>query len=209
MNLKTIELAPQAPGLSRTMVLLHGFGADEHDLLDLGHHLDPRLRIVSLQAPVSLGGPRRAWYPLSQDARGNLVGDPGQARQGLAAAVEAIEAVAKTSPQPFLLGFSQGGGMSLGVMLTRPDLIGGVISFSGVPPMLEPPELAPVEKLHGKVVFAGHGTHDPVVSLARGRQLKSIAEQAGLSLTWREYEMGHHIVPEELQDAKAWLRGKL
>jgi len=209
MTLKIIELQPRAPGLSRTIVLLHGFGADEHDLLDLAHHLDPRLRAASLQAPVSLGGRQRAWYPLSQDARGNIVSDPKQMREGLAAAVEAIELVAKTSPQPFLLGFSQGGGMSLGVMLTRPELIGGVLTFSGVPPVLEPRELAPAEQRRGKPVFGGHGTQDPVVSLRRGRQLKSIAEQAGLALTWREYEMGHQIVTEELRDAQAWLQGKL
>jgi phospholipase/carboxylesterase len=207
--LKTVELQPKAPGLSRTLVLLHGFGADEHDLLELGHALDPRLRIVSLQAPVSLGGRQRAWYPLSQDARGNIVSDPLEARNGLEAAVSAIETVARTSPQPFLLGFSQGGGVALAVMLTRPDLIGGVLSFSGVPPTLEPAELAPREKLRGKPVFAGHGTQDPVVSIARGRQLKSIAEQAGLALTFREYEMGHMIVPEELRDAHAWLAERI
>jgi len=209
MTLKTVEREPLAKGLSRTLVLLHGFGADEHDLLDLAHVLDPRLRAVSLQAPISMGGRQRAWYPLSQDARGNIVSDPEEARTGLAAAVEAIELVAETSPQPFLLGFSQGGGIALGVMLTRPGLIAGVLSFSGVPPLLEPSELAPVEKLRGKPVFAGHGAQDPVVPLQRGRQLRAIAEQAGLALEWHEYDMGHMVVPEELLDAKEWLQGKL
>jgi phospholipase/carboxylesterase len=209
MTLKTIELEPRAPGLSRTLVLLHGFGADEHDLLELGHLLDPRVRVVSLQAPVSMGGRQRAWYPLSQDVRGNIAGDPREVKVGLAAAVEAVEQIAKTSPQPFLLGFSQGGGMSLSILLTRPDLVAGVLSFSGVPPALEPGELAPLEQLNGRPVFAGHGRQDPVVSRARGLKLKEVAEQAGLELTWREYDMGHQIVPEELKDAQVWLKGKL
>jgi phospholipase/carboxylesterase len=207
MTLKTIDLPPRAPGLSRTLVLLHGFGADEHDLLELGHLLDPRLRVVSLQAPVPMGGRQRAWYPLSQDARGNLVSDPAQVRAGLSAAVDAVEAIAKESPQPFLLGFSQGGGMSMSVLLTRPDLVAGVISMSGVPPMLEPAEISSASR--GKPLFASHGRQDPVVSRARALQLKEAAEQAGLALEWHEYDMGHQIVPEELRDAQAWLAGKL
>ena len=209
MSLKTIELAPRAPGLSRTLILLHGYGADEHDLLDLGHLLDPRLRIVSLQAPLSLGGRQRAWYPLSQDARGNLTFDPAHVRQGIAAAAQAVEEIAATPPRPFLLGFSQGGGMSLGVLLTKPDLVAGVISLSGVPPLLEPAELAPADKLRGRPLFAAHGILDPLVSIQRGRQLEAIARQASLAVEWREYEMGHMVVPEELQDARSWLAQRL
>lgn len=207
MTLKTVDLQPGAPGLSRTLVLLHGFGADEHDLLELGHLLDPRLRVVSLRAPIAMGGRQRAWYPLSQDARGNLVADPGQVRSGLAAAVEAIEEVARTSPQPFLLGFSQGGGISLSVLLTRPELVAGALSLSGALQPLEPGAVSP--QARGKPLFAGHGRQDPVVSLSRGTRVKEAAEQAGLDLTWREYDMGHQIIPEELKDAQAWLQGKL
>jgi phospholipase/carboxylesterase len=209
VSLASVELEPLAPGLSRTLVLLHGFGADEHDLLDLAHLLDPRLRAVSLQGPVSLGGRQRAWYPLSQDVRGNIVWDPKQLRAGLEAAVGAVEAVAKRSPQPFLLGFSQGGGMALGVLLTRPELVAGVISLSGVPPLLEPAELAPAEKLRGKPVFAAHGKMDPLVSIARGRMLREIAERADLEVDFREYDMGHMVIPEEVQDARAWLQARL
>jgi phospholipase/carboxylesterase len=204
--MNTIALEPRAPGLSRTLVLLHGYGADEHDLLDLGHLLDPRLRVVSLQAPISLGGKQRAWYALSQDESGNLTSDPAEVRAGLAAAVGAVEEIGS---QPLLLGFSQGGGMALGVLLTRPELVSGVLSLSGVAPMLEPAELAPKEALRAKPVFAAHGTQDPVVSIARGRLLKKIAEDAGLAVTWREYDMGHMVIPEELQDARAWLAQRL
>jgi len=201
-----ITLEPRAPGLSRTLVLLHGFGADERDLLDLGHLLDPRLKVISLQAPVSLGGTQRAWYPLSQDAQGNLVSDPAHVRAGLKAAVDAVEQI---DGQPFLLGFSQGGGMALAVLLTRPELVSGVLSFSGVPPILRPDELAPKEKLRGKPVFAAQGTQDPIVSPARGQQLRKIAQEAGVALEWHEYDMGHMVIPEELRDARAWLAPRL
>jgi phospholipase/carboxylesterase len=208
-DLKTIELPPRAPGLSRTLVLLHGYGADENDLAELAHVLDPRLRAVSLQAPVSLGGTQRAWYQLGQDERGNLISDPQEMREGLRAATAAVEKVAKTSPRPFLLGFSQGGGIALGVLLTRPELVEGVLSFSGVPPLLEPSELAGAEALRAKPVFAAHGTQDPVVSIARGQKLRAVAEEAGLAVEWHEYPMGHMVIPQELLDARTWLGGKL
>ena len=105
MKLNAIELKPRAAGLSRTLVLLHGYGADEHDLLPIAHELDPRLRAVSLQAPVALGGPMRAWFNLSQDARG-ISFDPDEARAGLQAARAAVEEIAAASPRPVLLGFT-------------------------------------------------------------------------------------------------------
>ena len=62
MELKSVELKPRQGGLERTLVLLHGYGADEHDLLPIAHELDPRLRAISLQAPLSLGGSMRTSF---------------------------------------------------------------------------------------------------------------------------------------------------
>src|SRR5215470_226213 len=157
MNLRSIELAPSAPGLSRTLVLLHGYGADERDLLPIAHELDPRLSAVSLQGPVSLGGPMRAWFNLTQDARGRLSFDPAEVRAAVQAALQAVEEIGKSSPRPFLLGFSQGAGVALGVALLRPDLAAGVLSLSGVARALEPHDHSPVEALRGLSVFAAHG----------------------------------------------------
>src|SRR5437016_3690836 len=125
MQLHSLELPPREPGLDRTLILLHGYGADESDLLPIAHQLDPRLRVVSLQGPLSLGGPMRAWFNLMQDARG-ISFDPDEARAGLKAATLAVEEIAATSPRPILLGFSQGAAMALGVLLTRPELPLGV-----------------------------------------------------------------------------------
>jgi phospholipase/carboxylesterase len=204
----TLKLPPQAPGLSRTLILLHGYGADENDLVQLGHVLDPRLAVVSLQAPIQLFGPQRAWFELMQDERG-ISWDPEQARKGLDFALSEIEAVAKDSPQPFLLGFSQGAAMSLGVMLREPSLVAGVISLSGVTPLLEPRDLAPADRLKDKPVFAAHGTQDPLLPIQLGRKLRDDLTRLGLAVEWREYAMGHMVVPEELAAAQVWLKARL
>ena len=205
MALHTVELAPRERGLDRTLILLHGFGADEHDLLPLVHELDPRLRAVSLQAPIALGGGARAWFNLMMGPRG-MSFDANEVREGVDAAVSAVEEIARNSPRPILLGFSQGAGMALSVALRRPELASAVISLSGVLRSLEPHDLAPAEKLRGFPVFAAHGLQDPVVPLALGRSIRDEVQRLGLALEWHEYPMGHTIIPQEVADLRAWLR---
>jgi phospholipase/carboxylesterase len=205
----TLKLPPRAPGLSRTLILLHGYGADENDLLPLGHVLDPRFAVVSLQAPVQMFGSQRAWFELMQDEHG-ISFDADQARAGLDVAMAEVEKVSKESSQPpFLLGFSQGAAMALGVLLRKPSLVAGVIAFSGVTPLLEPQDLAPPAQLKGKPVFAAHGTQDPLLPIAVGRTLRDELQRLGLAVEWREYEMGHMVIPEELQAAQTWLSQRL
>jgi phospholipase/carboxylesterase len=172
--------------------------------LPIAHELDPRLRAVSLQAPLSLGGTMRAWFNLGQGPRG-ISFDPDEAREGLQGAIAAIEDVARESPKPILLGFSQGAAMALGVALMRPELPAAVLSLSGVPPVLEPRDLAPAEKLQKFPVFAAHGLHDPLLPIDLGRTVRAELERLGLDVEWHEYPMGHMVVPQEIDDARAWL----
>ena len=208
MALRTIELEPAQAGLTRTLVLLHGYGADEHDLLPIAHELDPRLRAVSLQGPISLGGAARAWFNLAMGPRG-LSFDSEEVREGVSAAALAVEAIARESPRPILLGFSQGAGMALSVALRRPDLISAVLSLSGVLRALDAADLAPAAGLRGFPVFAAHGTQDPVVPIALGRALRDELLRHEMALEWHEYPMGHMVLPEELAAARTWLRKQL
>jgi len=209
VKLNAIELPPRAPGLSRTLILLHGYGAGERDLLPIAHALDPRLRAVSLQGPIALGGPMRAWFNLGQDARGRITFDPDAARAAVRSATDAVEEIAATSPRPLLLGFSQGAGIALGVSLLRPDLAAGVLSFSGVTRALEDRDHAPVEKLRGFPVFAAHGLDDPLLPIELGRHLRGTLEALGVDVEWHEYPMEHMVIPEEIEDARTWLNARL
>jgi len=204
MTLRTIELKAKQPGLNRTLVLLHGYGANEHDLLPLAHELDPRLRAVSIQGPVSLGGGMRAWFNLKEDAKG-ISFDADEAREAVRSAAAAVEAVAAVSPRPILLGFSQGAAIAIGVAVTRPELAAAVISLSGVPPVLEPKDLAKAAKLRGLPVFAAHGEHDQLLPIALGRRVRDELVRLGLDVSWHEYPMAHLVIQEELADARTWL----
>jgi phospholipase/carboxylesterase len=204
VKLNAIELPPRVPGLSRTLVLLHGYGADERDLLPIAHELDPRLRAVSLQGPIALSGPMRAWFNLSQDAQGRISFDADEARGAVQAAIGAVEEIAKSSPRPLLLGFSQGAGIALGVALLRPELVCGVLSLSGVARALEDRDHAPPDQLRSLRVFAAHGVQDPLLPISLGRGLRDELVRLGVLVAWHEYPMGHMVIPEELEDAKAW-----
>ena len=206
MRLRTVELPAGKPGLDHTLVLLHGFGADEHDLLPIGHELDPRLRVVSLQAPIALDFGGRAWFNLQQTREG-LTFDPAEVAEGARLALEAVEEIARGSPRPILGGFSQGAGMALSAALARPELTGGVLVLSGVPPRVAP---APARgALAGLPVFVAHGIHDPLIPVEVGRSTRDLLQQLGAEVTYREYPMGHMVIPAEIADARAWLSNVL
>jgi phospholipase/carboxylesterase len=135
--------------------------------------------------------------------------DEAEVRAGLRAATDAVEEIAARSPRPILLGFSQGGGMAVGVALTRPELVGPVLSLSGVLRALGPDEVAPAGKLRGLHVFAAHGQQDPLVPIALGRIIRDELTRLGVDLSWHEYPMGHTVIPQELADARTWLASKI
>jgi len=206
MKLRTVELPPQQPGLDRTLVLLHGFGADEHDLLPVGHELDPRLRVVSLQAPIALDFGGRAWFNLQQTPQG-FAFDPAEVAEAARLALEAVEEIARRSPRPLLCGFSQGAGMALSVALARPDLTSGVLALSSVPPRGQQP--AEPGALRGLQAFVAHGLHDPLIPVEVGRATRDLLRQLGADVTYREYPMGHMVIPAEISDARTWLSAML
>jgi phospholipase/carboxylesterase len=197
MKLRAVEL--QAEGdPSRTLVLLHGFGADEHDLLPIARELDPSLHAISLQAPIALEYGGRAWYRLEQTPQG-IAFDPGEVGRGEDAAFEAVEEIAAAHPRPILCGFSQGAGMALGIALRNPQLAAGVLALSAVPPRLLP------SKAPGLKVFLAHGTQDPLLPIEVGRATRDLLARLGADVTFREYPMGHMVSAEELADARDWL----
>ena len=99
--------------------------------------------------------------------------------------------------------------MALGVALLRPELAAGVISLSGVARALGPGDLGPVDRLRGFPVFAAHGLQDPLIPIQLGRSLRDELVRLGLAVEWREYPMGHMVIPRELADARAWIRARL
>ena len=191
------------PGL----LLLHGRGADELDLLGLAAALDPRLMLISARAPhrwhvgyhwydlLDIGVPEPASYAV------------GRAR--LEAFVGEIVAARGLDPRRlYLLGFSQGAMMAGGLALTMPERIAGAVLLSGYLPLRQ--EL-PVREaaLRGLPVFVGHGRYDDVIPVRYGHEARDYLTRVGADLTYREYPLPHTIGEEELAEVTAWLTVRL
>jgi phospholipase/carboxylesterase len=190
------------------LVLHHGRGADEHDLLALGEVLDPqrRLHVVTPRAPLQPpGAVGYHWYLVPR------VGTPDPDTFAAAFAQLASlhdELWERTGIDPsrtVLGGFSMGTVMSyaLGLAGQRP-VPAGVLAFSGFLPTVVgwSADLASRPRLP---VFIAHGSRDAVIDVRFGRQARATLEEGGLAVEYHETEAGHHIDPRELPAAAAWL----
>jgi len=178
----------------RRLVLLHGWGADADDLLDLGAELvDGSVQLVALRAPwPHPAGVGRQWYDLQTPGWPELA----EAREALG---QRLQRLAATVPleRTALLGFSQGAAMALDVASTGQLPLAALIACSGYPhPDWRPAPLNPGPRR----VLLTHGSDDPVVPYAASEEIERLLRQAGLSsdsqrLRRLRFQGGHGIDP--------------
>ncbi|MDW8351665.1 MAG: alpha/beta hydrolase [Anaerolineae bacterium] len=196
---------PAADGRTPLLILLHGYGSNEDDLMSLAPYLDPRFDVISVRAPIALGTGGYAWFPIVWGERGIAVKPDSivAAIEPAAAFVEqAIAAYAADPRRTLLLGFSQGATMSAGVLLRRSELVGGAVLLSGfVPDALAAPGVA----LTGKPVLITHGQFDDIVPVQMGRAARDLLESLGAAVTYHEYPIAHQIDDACLEDVDFWM----
>ena len=190
------------------LVLHHGRGADEYDLLDLADVLDPqrRLHVVTPGGPLTIPGwPGKHWYVVPR------VGYPDPAT--FAAAYTSLarfhdELWERTGTEPSRTvfgGFSMGSVMSyaMGLGADRPKLA-GILAFSGFIPTVGgwAPDLTGRRETR---VFIAHGRNDPVMDVAFARRANDLLTGAGLDVEYHESDAGHHIDPAHVPAAINWL----
>jgi phospholipase/carboxylesterase len=203
---------PAAGEASGLLVLHHGRGTDEHDLLGLADALDPegRLHVVTPRAPLRIPGwSGYHWYLVPRvgypdrdtftDAYAQLTGfhDELWRRTGI-------------SPgQTVFGGFSMGTVMSyaLGLGAERPAPA-GILAFSGFVPVVAGwrPEL---EDRAALPVFIAHGSDDPVIDVEFARRARALLTAGRLPVDYREFAGGHEIDPANLSEARGWLSATL
>jgi phospholipase/carboxylesterase len=201
-----------ASGAPPLLVMLHGIGADENDLLPIASSLDARLLVVSLRAPRHYHG-GWAWFDIAWGADGSVRPDVEQARAALGDVVRWLAAaparLGADERRVFLLGFSQGAMMSLGVLQTTPDRLAGVVALSGRPVDGLVTGPAAPDAIARVPLFVGHGTRDDVLPIANGRVVRDTFAPLVRDFTYREYPVAHGIAPGELADVAAWLAALL
>ncbi len=192
-------------GVHPTLIMLHGRGADEEDLIGLAGDYDPRLLVLSVRAPYPFAhGGGYTWY----DTGSVGTPDPAMFRQSYDALSRFVDDTLRDYPvdpsRVFLLGFSMGTVMSFALSLTRPEIFRGVIAHSGYVP--EGTHLAfRWQELGNLSYFISHGTEDPVIPVEMARRGKRLFENSNAHFEYREYAMGHQISGESVRDSAAFL----
>ena len=203
---------PAAGDPAGLLVLHHGRGTDENDLLPLADVLDPeqRLHVVTPQGPLQLPGwPGHHWYVVPR------VGypDPDTFRAAydkLAAFHDELwERTGLTPGQTVLGGFSMGSVMSysLGLAAERPAPA-GILAFSGFVPVVEAWQPSLADRTRTRV-FIAHGRQDPIMQVEFARQARELIEAGGLPIEYHESDAGHHIDPAHVPAATEWLGSTL
>lgn len=212
-----------------TIVLMHGYGAPGDDLVGIGGALDapPGTTFVFPEAPMALGdaalmsllGDARAWWQIDigryqraimQGTLDSLVNDiPDglkEAREQLVEMLDVYERETKTPGERIVLGgFSQGSMLALDVALRTKRPLAGLAVLSGT--LLAASEWLPLMAGRKDLrVFQSHGTQDPILPFAVAERLRHVLEEAGMHVSFTEFDGGHGIPPQVMRDLGTWLK---
>jgi phospholipase/carboxylesterase len=189
------------------IVLLHGIGSHEADLMSLAPEVAPQAHAVTLRAPHSYG-PGYAWFQVHWDATGKHI-DVEQALESLDRLVPVIEALPEEFGVPrsrFILGgFSQGAMMALGIAMRRPRVAAGIMLLSGsvLPPFVPEGIDSAIQDLP---FLVQHGLQDQVLPVDGAREMKEFLEGQGSQVDYFEYSMGHEVSLHSLLDMRSWVQ---
>lgn len=185
------------------LVLLHGYGADEADLMGLAPHLPPALTLAAIRAPLAAQA-GFAWVPIAVPG----LPDPAATQDAANAVLAWLDEHVAPSTPVFLLGFSQGGLMVTHLLRTAPSRFVAGVVLSGF--VVDAPCAADAAlAAAAPPVFFGRGTVDPIIDDSAFERARTFLA-AHTTLTERVYPgLGHGITADELVDVTAFLEAHL
>lgn len=190
------------------LVLLHGVGANEVNLAALAQQQDPRLVVILARGPIAFGPMQFGWFNVNFTADGPKIhaAQAEQSRTALVDFIDRLPAVYNIDPERvWIAGFSQGGIMSAGVGLTRPDKVVGFGILSGrILPEIAP-LTAPNEQTRKLAAFISHGVADGKLAVEFARHAQRLLHEKEVNLTYREYEAVHELNADMQRDFDEWM----
>jgi phospholipase/carboxylesterase len=193
---------------TKCLVLLHGVGGNETNLIDLADGVDRETLVVFARGPLQLGAGQYAWFRVMFTANGpSIVAEEAERSREmmihfLAALRERYGIAAKNT---VIAGFSQGGILSASVALTEPESVAGFAVLSGrILPELEP-KLASKARLAPLRALIGHGEHDSKLPVHWAHRSDQLLTDLGVNHRLRLYPMDHEISAEMHEDFLSWL----
>lgn len=181
------------------LLLLHGTGGDENDLLPLGQAVSPGSALLSPRGQVLEQSMPRFFRRLSEGVfdeddvrrRANELADfveAARARYGIAA--------------PVALGYSNGANIAAAMLLLRPDVLAGAILLRAMVPLSQPPQA----DLRDKPVLIVSGKLDPIIPASNSAQLAALLANAGANVQHPALPTGHQLTQTDLTLGREWIK---
>ena len=194
-------LAGSADGDGLTVLLLHGTGGDEGDLIPLGEEVAPGAALLSPRGRVLENGMPRFFRRLAEG-----VFDQEDLQRRTQELAEFVTAAAKEyglqNDRILALGYSNGSNIASSVMLAYPGALAGGVLFR---PMVALAPAAPPD-LRGTGVLLAAGRRDPIVSAQETERLEGILRSAGAEVRTHWHSGGHGLGRDDIEAAAAWIR---
>src|SRR4029453_7783046 len=189
------------PGTSdRTLLLLHGTGGNEHDLIPLGRELDPNAALLSPRGKVLENGMPRFFRRLAEG-----VFDIEDLKQRTNELADFIAAAAQhyklAADQVVAVGYSNGANIAASMLLLRPEILRAPILFRAMVPLV--PENLP--NLSSVRVWIGAGDQDPIIPASEAQGLVELLRRAGADVTIRFANATHGLTDADVKGARLWL----
>jgi phospholipase/carboxylesterase len=191
----------QAGSSAPTLLLLHGTGGDESDLVPFGQALMPGAALLSPRGRVLENGMPRFFRRFGE---GRF--DEANLKEEALALANFVGAAAQTyhfdPARVVALGFSNGANIAAALLLLHPDVLAGAILLRPMVPLIP----NDVPKLAGTPVLISAGQHDPIVPAANTSDLAKLLQSAGAEVTLKRQPLGHNLAEPDLQASAHWLR---
>jgi phospholipase/carboxylesterase len=189
------------PGSSkRTLLLLHGTGGNEHDLIPLGREIDPAAAILSPRGKVLENGMPRFFRRIAEGIfdEEDLKRRTHELAEFVAAAAQHYELAAG---EIVAVGYSNGANIAASLLLLRPETLRAAILFRAMVPLV--PEKLP--DLSSVRVWIGAGNQDPIIPTSETQRLVDLLRSARADVTIRFVNAGHGLTNNEIEIARDWL----
>jgi phospholipase/carboxylesterase len=185
---------------SRTLLLLHGTGGNERDLVPLGRELDPNASLLGPRGKVLENGMPRFFRRLAEGVF-DLVDLQKRTNELSDFVAAAAQHYGFATDQLVAVGYSNGANIAAAMLLLRPEILSAAILFRAMVPLIPDklPDLASVR------VWIGAGDQDPIVPASETKRLAELLRRAGADVTIRFAKAGHGLTNDDLEAAHHWL----
>jgi phospholipase/carboxylesterase len=180
------------------LLLLHGTGGDENDLMDLGRALSPDRSLLSPRGQVLENGMPRFFRRLAEGVfdEADVIKRTHELADFIVAATNL-----HNLKMPVAVGFSNGANIAAAMLFLRPEVLSGAVLLRAMVPLKSPPEV----DLGGKPVMLISGAADPIIPASNAKQLATMLKAAHANLQHEILPTGHNLTQNDVALARTWL----